>query len=227
MCSKLNSFKVYERTHRITSLIMMTKFACGWTVLCKIISWYPPGAKVLPMRAIQPWKVVGTLMSTSGPYSPSWAFSSASCQAGIIVITKVISEDVISEEIDNLVEYICRAHKQEIKRGLGMSRKCGNAMLLFLGSSPPWWLFGLLAEKKRKCFTLVVLRWKDRHRKGGPQPDLDSTLRKINPEGSCPDRSVSFLFYSSTTTNPTVSSSVVHFANWMKCVQKCQKIAGC
>jgi len=46
-------------------------------------------------------------------------------------------------------------------------------------------------------------------------------------EGSCPDRSVLFLFYSSTRKNPTVSSYLVHFANWMKCVQKCQKIARC
>ena len=39
------------------------------------------------------------------------------------------------------------------------------------------------------------------------------TLHKINPEGSCFHRSASFLFYSSTKTNPTVSSYLALFAN--------------
>ena len=41
------------------------------------------------------------------------------------------------------------------------------------------------------------------------------------------NRSVSYLHHSSTKTNLTVSSYLVHFANWMKCAQKCQKTAGC
>jgi len=54
--------------------------------------------------------------------------------------------------------------------------------------------------------------------KGGPEP---------YPEGSFSDRSVSFLKYSSTKTNPIASSYLVYFVSWMKCAQKCQKIAGC
>jgi len=50
---------------------------------------------------------------------------------------------------------------------------------------------------------------------------------KKNPEGSFPDRSFSFLNYSSTKPKVTVSSYLVHFVSWIKCVQKCQKIAGC
>jgi len=46
------------------------------------------------------------------------------------------------------------------------------------------------------------------------------------PEDSFPDRFVSFLHYSSTKTNLTVTSYLVNFANWMKYVEKCQKIAG-
>jgi len=59
---------------------------------------------------------------------------------------------------------------------------------------------------------------------GIPQRSFPCGKRNA-PEASCLDRLVSFLFYSSTKTNPTVSSYLVHFANWMKCVQKCQKMA--
>jgi len=56
---------------------------------------------------------------------------------------------------------------------------------------------------------------------------VDLNPPKKIAEGSCPDRLVSFLFYSSTKKDLTVSSYLVHFANWMKCVQKYQKIPWC
>jgi len=58
-------------------------------------------------------------------------------------------------------------------------------------------------------------------------PPRTWTLQTNNPEGSFPDRSVSFLDYSRTKTNHTVSSYQVHFVTCMKCLQKCRKIAGC
>jgi len=56
---------------------------------------------------------------------------------------------------------------------------------------------------------------------------VDLNLANICPECSSSDRSVSFLVYSSTKTNSTVSSYQTYFVDWMKCVQKYQKIARC
>jgi len=51
---------------------------------------------------------------------------------------------------------------------------------------------------------------------GGPEPSKQ-IIQKV----------LSCLDYSGTKTNPTVSSYQLHFVTCMKCLQKCQKIAGC
>jgi len=92
-------------------------------------------------------------------------------------------------------------------------------MLFVIGLPPKFAKLSNISWKIWKFWKRILV---DQIHSGGEGEPFEFFL-----EGSCPDRSVSFLDHSSTKTNPTVSSYLVHFANWMKCVEKCQKIAGC